>query len=64
MGLTLVLVRHGETDWTAEKRYCGRTDVPLNATGRAQAGALASLAAETFDSVWTSRSVVAPRPRL
>ena len=56
MGLTLVLVRHGETDWTAHKRYCGSTDVPLNAAGREQAAALAGLAKEAFDSVWTSPS--------
>lgn len=54
MGLTLVLVRHGETDWSAEKRYCGRTDVPLNEAGRAQAAALTTLGGETFDAIWTS----------
>lgn len=54
MGLTLVLVRHGETDWSAEQRYCGRTDVPLNETGRGQARSLHRLAEEAFDSIWTS----------
>jgi len=31
------IVRHGETDWNKEKRLLGRTDIPLNDIGRAQA---------------------------
>ncbi|MCM2323824.1 MAG: histidine phosphatase family protein [Oligoflexia bacterium] len=36
----LYLFRHGETDWNREGRFQGHIDVPINATGRAQARAL------------------------
>jgi broad specificity phosphatase PhoE/ribonuclease HI len=38
----LLLVRHGETAMTAEKRYSGRGDVPLSEQGEAQAMAAAA----------------------
>lgn len=37
----LLLVRHGQTEWSAERRHTGVTDLPLDATGEAQARDLA-----------------------
>jgi phosphoserine phosphatase len=37
----LLLARHGESMWNAERRFQGSTDVPLSPRGRAQAEALA-----------------------
>jgi broad specificity phosphatase PhoE len=38
--LTLLLVRHGETEWNAEGRFQGQCDVPLSDIGRTQAALL------------------------
>jgi probable phosphoglycerate mutase len=40
--LRMVVVRHGETSYTAEKRYSGRGDIPLNADGYEQAARAAA----------------------
>ena len=51
----ILFVRHGETDWNAERRVQGHTDRPLNATGEAQARALAEeLRGERLDAVYAS----------
>jgi broad specificity phosphatase PhoE len=52
---TLLLARHGETDWNREGRWQGWADPPLNELGRDQARALAEqLRGEPFDAVYAS----------
>jgi len=52
---TLLLVRHGETDWNRERRWQGHTDRVLNETGRMQARTLAAeLAEERLAAVYSS----------
>jgi len=41
--MILYFVRHGETDWNVKKKIQGKTDVPLNATGKQQAKELADM---------------------
>lgn len=53
--LHLMLVRHGETEWNAQRRYLGQTDIPLSALGRRQANLIAErLAAQEIDAVYAS----------
>jgi phosphoserine phosphatase len=37
MKTTMILVRHGQTEWNRVERFRGRADVPLNETGLRQA---------------------------
>jgi probable phosphoglycerate mutase len=67
----LLLIRHGETAWNAERRLQGHLDIALNAEGERQAAALArALANEPLDAIFssdlqrawqTAHAVAAPR---
>lgn len=49
------LVRHGQTAWNVERRFLGRTDIPLDAVGRAQAASVgAALRGVGFAALFTS----------
>ena len=51
----LVVVRHGETEWSRDGRHTGRTDLPLTAAGEAAAvGLHARLSGRSFTEVWCS----------
>jgi len=54
--MTLIyLVRHGETDWNLARRIQGRTDIPLNNTGRLQAERTGRLlASRSWDGIASS----------
>jgi len=55
--ITLVLLRHGESDWNRENRFTGWTDVDLSEKGVAEARQAAKLLSEagfTFDIAFTS----------
>jgi broad specificity phosphatase PhoE len=53
--MDIVLVRHGETEWTRTRRHTGRTDLPLTEEGQKQARLVGeALRGRSFGLVLTS----------
>ena len=51
---TILLARHGESDWNRDRRWQGHADRPLTDLGREQARALADRLATELDAVFSS----------
>jgi 2,3-bisphosphoglycerate-dependent phosphoglycerate mutase len=53
---TLILLRHGQSQWNLENRFAGWSDIPLTPQGEKDAATSASALKEfTFDYAFTSR---------
>ena len=53
---TLILVRHGQSQWNLENRFTGWVDVPITPLGREEAHRAAkALAGVAFDCAFTSK---------
>ncbi|MFE9427674.1 histidine phosphatase family protein [Kitasatospora sp. NPDC006697] len=64
MPARLILVRHGETAWSASGRHTGRTDIPLTEEGREMARLLgARLARAPWNSLPEARIYTSPLSR-
>ena len=62
-GAVVWLVRHGETEWNAQRRLQGQHDSPLTARGRQQALAIADLLARTLGRKAPVRLMASPLGR-
>ncbi len=53
--VTIILIRHGETDWNREQVFRGKIDVPLNEVGLSQArGVKKALEGVAIDVIYAS----------
>ncbi len=54
MSAEVLLIRHAETEWSANGRHTGRTDLPLTSAGRQRAQAMAARLDRRFERVLVS----------
>jgi len=59
----LILVRHGQTEWSAAGRHTGRTDIPLTPKGESGAAALAPMLARALDATRVAAVFTSPAQR-
>ena len=59
----LILVRHGQTEWSAAGRHTGRTDIPLTPKGESGAAALAPMLARALDGTRLAAVFTSPAQR-
>ena len=57
--MEIYLIRHGQTDYNAQKRHTGWRDIPLNESGLAEAAALK----KCFENIHLDRVVSSPLQR-
>ena len=61
--MELVLIRHGETEWTINGRHTGSTDLDLTPHGREEAASLVAVAARLVGPIDDEVVVCSPRIR-
>jgi broad specificity phosphatase PhoE len=59
----LILVRHGQTEWSVAGRHTGRTDIPLTPKGESGAAALAPMLARRLDGTRLAAVFTSPAQR-